>query len=260
MKKFVVLLITILISTLTAIASDLRFIQVSDSYFSQYDKDSVARLEKLIEEVNEEKNVEFVVFTGNNIAKPKVEDVEAFLRIANKLKVPYYVILGNKDVNKLKDLSKTQYLKIVAKNNKVHKKIATPNYTFTKKKWLFVVVDGSKDVIPTSMGYYKDDVLHWLDEQLQQNSTKKVVILQHFPIVPPVQKEAYYTYKADEYMNLLEEHTNVKAVVAGHFGVNKEQEVNGILHISTAPAPCYRIIDILDCDTENPIFWSTIKH
>ena len=26
--------------------------------------------------------------------------------------------------NKLKDLSKTQYLKIVAKNNKVHKKIA----------------------------------------------------------------------------------------------------------------------------------------
>ena len=51
----------------------------------------------------------------------------------------------------------------------------------------------------------------------------------------------------------------MKALVAGHFGVNKEEMVNGILHISTQNAPTYRVIDILDYDTENPTFWSTIK-
>ena len=52
---------------------------------------------------------------------------------------------------------------------------------------------------------------------------------------------------------------NVKAIVAGHFGVNHEQKINGIMHIATKEAPCYRIIDIIDYETENPTFWSTIK-
>ena len=88
---------------------------------------------------------------------------------------------------------------------------------------------------------------------------KNVIILQHYPIIPPATKETHYTYKADEYLKLLSEHKNVKAVVSGHFDVNKEQEVNGILHISTKNAPIYRVIDILDYETKNPTFWSTIK-
>ena len=60
-------------------------------------------------------------------------------------------------------------------------------------------------------------------------------------------------------MKLLSEHSNVKAVIAGHFNTNKEDIVEGILHISTKNAPNYRVIDILDYETENPTFWSTIK-
>ena len=41
--------------------------------------------------------------------------------------------------------------------------------------------------------------------------------------------------------------------------VNSEKEINGILHITTAPAPQYRVIDIIDYDTNNPTFWSTLK-
>ena len=83
--------------------------------------------------------------------------------------------------------------------------------------------------------------------------------MQHYPIVPPVKKETHYTYKAEEYLRLLSEHKNVKAVISGHFDANNEQFVNGVLHISTKEAPKYRIIDILDYETENPTFWSTIK-
>ena len=102
MKKIVGLFITILLSSFPVFAKDMRFIQVTDTYFSQYDKTTVNRLENLVNEINSEKNVEFVVFTGNNIAKPKTEDVENFVKIANKLNTPYYIVLGNKDVNKLR--------------------------------------------------------------------------------------------------------------------------------------------------------------
>ena len=109
------------------------------------------------------------------------------------------------------------------------------------------------------MGYYRDDVILWLDDKLDDYVDKNVVILQHYPIVPPSKKETHYTYRAEDYLKLLSEHKNVKAVFAGHFGVNNEQAVRGILHVATKNAPTYRVVDILDYETPNPTFWSTIK-
>ncbi|MBR6127118.1 hypothetical protein IKQ21_05480, partial [bacterium] len=106
---------------------------------------------------------------------------------------------------------------------------------------------------------YKDDVLEWLDAHLVLYSEKPVVILQHFPVVPPAKRETYYTFKSDKYLEVLSKHKNVKAVVAGHFGVNNEQTVNDVVHISTAPLPYYRIIDIIDYDNDNMTIWAEVK-
>ncbi|MBO5738114.1 metallophosphoesterase [bacterium] len=256
MKKFIYFLIVLLMASIPAFSADMRFIQVDGLLYNQ---NTAKNFEKLIDKINNEKKVEFIVFTGNNISKPSPIDLKNFLKTAKKLKSPYYIVLGQKDVSKQKDLSKEAYMKIVKKNVRTHRKITSPNYVFKKKDIVFIVADGSKDVIPTSSGYFKDDVILWLDEQLDNYADKKVIILQHYPLIPPIKKETHYTYKANEYLELLSEHKNVKAIIAGHFGVNKEQEANGILHISTKNAPSYRIIDILDYDTESPIFWSTIK-
>jgi len=256
MRKLFGLLVIFLITTMTAYSKAMRFIQVDGALYNS--KES-AKYEALIEKINSEKDVEFVVFTGNNINKPSALELKDFLKKSTKLKRPYYVVLGQKDVNKQKDLGKKEYMKIVRKNNRTHRAILSPNYSFSKKGITFIVADGSKEVIPTSIGYYKEDVILWLDEKLDDNKDKKVVILQHYPIIPPSKKETHYTYKADEYLRLLSEHKNVKAVVSGHFDANNEQLVNGVLHISTKEAPKYRVIDILDYETENPTFWSTIK-
>lgn len=256
MNKFLSLLIALLITTISAFSADMRFIQVDGVFFHSASAD---KFESLIDKINNEKNVEFVVFTGNNIAKPEKSELENFLKIAKKLKAPSYIILGQKDVNKQKGLGKKEYMETVRKNLRTHRKIFEPNYVFKKKNLVFIVADGSKEVIPTPIGYYKENVILWLDEQLDDYVNKNVIILQHYPIVPPAQKETHYTYKADEYLRLLSEHKNVKAIIAGHFGVNKEEIVDGILHVSTKNAPNYRVIDILDYETETPTFWSTIK-
>lgn len=256
MKKIFALLVGFLLTFSTAFSADMRFIQV-DGLF--YNPQKSNEFETLIEKINNEKDVEFIVFTGNNISKPDKKYLEEFLKLAKNLKRPFYVVLGQKDVNKQKQLGKAEYMKVLNKKAKAHRKITSPNYVFVKKGLVFIVADGSKEVIPSSMGYYRDKVILWLDEQLDTYHDKNVVILQHYPIVPPAKKEARYTYKAEDYMKLLTEHKNVKAIFAGHFGVNNEQTVDGILHVSTDNAPIYRIVDILDYDTEKPSFWSTIK-
>ena len=256
MKNILGILIILLLTVSSVFSADMRFVQVDGLLYNETSSDKFVQL---IEKINKEKNVEFIIFTGNNIAKPNKAELESFLKCAKNLNRPFYIVLGQKDVNKKKGLGKKEYMEMVHKKAKAHRRIQSPSYMFEKKGVLFIVVDGSKEVIPTTNGYYKEDVILWLDEQLDNNKDKNVVIVQHYPLVPPCIKETYYTFKADEYLKLLSEHKNVKAVVAGHFNASNEQNVNGVLHISTQDAPTYRIIDILDCDTANPTFWSTLK-
>jgi len=256
MNKFFSLILSLLFLTSAANALDMRFIQVDGV---MYNSENEKNLTNIIEKINKEKNVDFVVFSGNNLSKPKKDYLESFVNIAKDLNTPFYFIVGNKDVNKQKNLSKFEYFEFLRKNAKSHKKIKNSNYVFEKNKIIFIVLDGAKEVIPSSSGYYKTETLNWLEKQLMKYENKNVIILQHFPIVPPTENEIYYTYKSEDYLQLLLNYDNVKAVVSGHFNANNEKLVNGILHISTANAPMYRIIDILDYETENPTIWTTIK-
>lgn len=256
MKKNLLFIFLFFLSTQLAFSADMRFIQVDGAF---YNTSNSKNFENLVEKINNEKNIDFVVFTGNNIAKPNKDDLNSFIKSSQKLKAPFYVVLGQKDVNKQKGLGKEEYVKILSKKVRMHKKAKSPNLVFRKNKVTFIIADGSKEVLPTPNGYYKDDVLSWIKDELDNPKNQKVVILQHYPLIPPIKKETHYTYRAEDYLKLLSNYKNVKAIVSGHFDANNEQTVNGILHISTKNAPTYRIIDILDYDTENPTFWSTIK-
>jgi len=259
MKKLLLLISFLFLTTLSAISADMRIIQVDELLYSASKESSTKNFENLINRINKEKNVDFIVFSGDNLAKTGKDNLKSFIKKAKSLKYPYYIVLGSKDISKQKDFGKKEYAEYLKKKVKTHKKFNSPNYVFEKNRLVFIVVDGSKEVIPTPMGYYRDDVLNWLDDQLYKYKDKKVIILQHYPIIPPAKKENLYTYKADEYLELLSRYSNVKAIISGHFGVNNEQTFNGVLHISTAKAPTYRIIDIIDFETEAPTFWSTIR-
>ena len=256
MKRLFFLLLMLVLLASGVNAQDLKFIQITDIRYSE--KHNADVLAKIIEDVNKQKNIDFIVFTGDSIDKPDQKILEGFVKQIKKFKKPVYVVIGDKDVNKHKDMSKKQFMTYLKKKLPNYKKTDI-NYTFSKGGMMFFVVDGAKDVIPSTIGYYKPDVIEWLDANLDLYPKKNVIILQHFPIVPPENRESHITYKGDNYVEMLKKHPNVKAVVAGHFEVNKEETVNGIVHISTAPAPYYRIIDIYDCTSENPEIWAQVK-
>ena len=255
-RKFLSFLILYFVTTSFVMAGDIRFAQITDVRYSKTDKNNT--LSKVIKDINKQKNIDFVIFTGDNIQKVSAEYLEDFLKTAKKLKKPFYVVIGDKDVNKYKDLSKKEYAKILKKRLPNYKHEDT-NYVFEKGGVVFFVVDGSKDVIPSTNGYYKENVIEWVDANLDLYPKKNVIIFQHFPLIPPSNNENYMTYKPEQYLDVIKKHNNVKAVISGHFGVNKEETKDGVLHISTAPIPYYRIIDIIDCTSSNPTVWAEVK-
>lgn len=259
MKKIFSLLIGLLFSANIAFCTDLKFVQIDSLRYSPDEENSVLQFAKIVKEVNNIKDKDFVIFTGDNISKPKKEYLESFLKITKKINAPVYIAIGTKDVNKRKGLGKVVYTKTLSKNLKTHKKIKGTTYSFDKKDVLIIVVDGAKEVIALPNGYYREEVIKYTDNLLSENSDKKALIIGHFPLIPPEQKDSYNTYKADEFLTTIFKHKNAKAFISG-FGINSEIDKNGVKFITTDSAPSYRIVEIIDIENAEPTIWTTLRH
>lgn len=274
MKKlhttFLVLLLTFL-SMQTCFAKQIKFVQVTDSHFSSTGNEATQRdversseyLEKAISDINCVKNLDFVIFTGDNIDQANSDDLKLFIKKANKLNVPYYIVIGNHEVFKSQNLTKKEYMKIVSENSKSCKE-KKPNYIFKKNGIVFIVVDGAKEIIPGPSGYYKKDTLKWLDKKLTDHRNDDVIIFQHFPLVEPYYNRSHTTYKADEYLAMLKKHPNVIAIFSGHYHANGENKKDGIYHAS-APSLVedphnYKIVEIIIKGKNDCQIYTQLRH
>lgn len=245
-KRFFTLFLTFLATvTLAFSAESVRFAQVTDVNFFSDSEPVQEYLDALVDSINNTSNLDFVVFTGDNIYDSNSKYLKDFLTTIKGLNIPYYIVLGDTDVFESGGLSKTRYLEILRSFNIFSP--GKPNYTFEKKGTVFVVVDGAKEKIPTPNGYYRQETLEWLEAVLQKNKNKNVVILQHFPLIN-APKSAQNTYKAEEYLKVLDKHDNVVAVISGHYHINLNEMRNGVYHITTqsySQEPhSYKIIEI----------------
>ena len=263
MKKniFLSLLFFFLIQC-TVFANTIKFAQISDAHFIKNDKYRTEVLQQAVKAINQEKGIEFTVFSGDNIDSPHAEYLPEFIKIANKLNKPYYIIIGNHDVFKNNGLSKEQYLQIV-KDNNIFYKYKKPNYVFKKNGFVFIVVDGAKEIIPGTTGYYKKETLVWLEKQLDKYKNKPVVILQHFPLVSEMEIKSHSVYQKEEYLKLLDKYDNVISVIAGHLHMNSEVMRNGVYHITTPTLlynpPYYKIITITTTKGFSPMIYTELK-
>ncbi len=261
-KKIFFSLLSFLLLQCTVFANTIKFAQISDAHFVKNDKYRTEVLEQAIKDINKEKDIEFTVFSGDNIDSPHAEYLPEFIKIANKLNMPYYIIIGNHDVFRNNGLSKEQYLEIV-KDYNVFYKYKKPNYVFKKNGFVFIVVDGAKEIIPGSNGYYKKDTLDWLEKQLNKYKKDPVVILQHFPLVAEPELKTHSVYQKEEYLKLLDKYNNVISIIAGHLHTNSEVMRNGVYHITTPTLlynpPYYKIITITTTKGFSPMIYTELK-
>lgn len=271
MRRFLSLLFGLLFVAVCALtpkvfAENIKFVQVADVHLSAESEYSQKVLKSAVDDINKQQNISFVIFTGDNINNPTENNLRTFAKIANKLNVPYYVALGNHDVYKSRGMSKSRYFEILKEENLLFPQ-KRPNYEFKKNSFVFLIVDGAKEVIPGSVGYYRQDTLKWLDEQLTKNEKKSVIIFQHFPVIYPEGSESelksHKTYRVEDYKEVLDNHHNVLAVITGHFHMNGESMENGVYHISSpsilALPQAYKIIDIVTTKDFSPIIYTQLR-
>lgn len=269
MKKFLTIFVLFIAMLLTApktLAENIKFVQVTDAHMAKNSEYSQRVLKATIDDINKQPDISFVVFTGDNINYAEEEDLKIFAHIVKKLNVPYYFVIGNHDVYKTNGLPKTRYIEIMRESNiRIHQK--KPNYKWSKKGFVFLIVDGAKEVIPGPAGYFKKDTLAWLDKTLSKNRRKTIVIFQHFPVEYPEGAEGrlktHKTYKVEEYKDIIEKHDNVLAIISGHLHTNGENMRNGVYHISTpsllAMPHSYKIIDIVTTKDFSPIIYTQLR-
>jgi hypothetical protein len=159
-------------------------------------------------------------------------------------------------------LSKKRYIEVIKSHNWFYKP-SKPNYVFKRGEFAFIVLDGAKETIPGTGGYYRPATLAWLDKQLSKNKRKKVILLQHFPILPPKDDKTHSVYQVEKFYDVLKKHDNVIAIVSGHYHVNKEKMENGIYHINSpslvgVPNP-YKIIDIVTSKGFSPMIYTQLR-
>lgn len=260
--KFVIGVCTAVFLVNTAQAGEIKFVQITDNHFTVNNSYTADVLKAAVNDINKQSNISFVVFTGDNIDSSKEENLRGFLKIVKKLNVPYYVVIGNHDVFKSNGISKQKYMDII-RQNRWFIGSKTPNYVFRKGEFVFIVLDGAKETIPGTGGYYRPSTLEWLDKQLDKYKRRKVVILQHFPIMPPTDAKTHRVYKPETYYEVLNKHDNVIAIVSGHYHTNKEKMENGIYHINSpsliAVTNPYKIIEIVTTKGFSPMIYTQIR-
>ena len=251
MKKFIFFIIIFIffynISELTSYSEVIRFAQISDVHFSnlgnsynsstfnnRHVKDTKKLLTLAIQDINNKKNLDFVIFLGDNIDKSNKEDLIGFLNIANQLKVPYYLVLGNHDVHKISGITKTEYMQIVKHYNKSQKKLNS-YYSFKIKNGArAVILDGAMPYMPNLHGKYTLDQLDFLEKFLTKFKKDRFIIFQHFPLIPPKNNLVSHTlYEPHIYSNLIEKYkNNIVSINSGHYHYEDiETDKNGIIHI-----------------------------
>lgn len=255
---FILFLLTIGL-ILPADASHLRFAQISDIHYQPKAKENEKSaklkyyalniLDDAILQINNDKNIDFVLVTGDAADKPIYEDFEFIYKYLNtNLNPRWYYTLGNHDCNIKKNFSKKEQIKLL---NEINPKGFSPDktyYTFKPKRDItFIALDATYDKW-VSPGYLPQEQLEFLDKELKKAKNNTVVIFIHHPTVYPLKNTDHEIVNDVAIYEILKKYKNPILILGGHYHGTKIKQEDNVIHVAS-PAlvsyPCaFRIITI----------------
>jgi len=235
--------------------ANLKFAQISDSHFSTIEKDTDYKvlsqssniLDDVVMQINQVPDIDFTMFTGDLVNKPKESQLMEFINHANCLSAPWYAIDGNHDVQQY-CMPKDKFFKILCCHN-ANFSFEGPYYAFTPKDGYRVIC---LDTIildrMTTNGEVDEKQLKWLKDELKEAKNDVVIICMHVPIVEPYHSESHRLLNRVDVLEALHKYDTHIIVCSGHVHGSKIIQDKNILYIDTPSLvtyPCsYRIINI----------------
>lgn len=227
--------------------SSLKFVQLSDVHFYTGEDNTTFKLraesEKLLDDaisqINSIPNINFVMFTGDQIDKSFEKELTAFLPHAQLLTAPWYITFGNHDTCIGGYLTPQVYLDMVEKANKKFNFKKT-YYSFTPQKGYKVIVLDSiiRDRL-TSNGFISDEQLKWLEEELNSAEKDTILIFTHVPLIEPFESANHRLLNADKVRSIIEKHKNPIGVFQGHYHAAMIKQINNIVYVSSPALVSY---------------------
>ena len=237
----------------------LDFIHITDTHITQKADTSYKALSSsrdlLIDAVNQINNIkglDFVMFTGDMVDEPYYDSYRDFWMLLYELKYPVLMTLGNHDAHfedsKNEDsVSVEEVVKLISDCN--------PNQKQNKSYWSvglrgnfhIIALDLRTDKI-SSNGYISEEQLKFLDKELNENKDKVVLIFEHHPVIEPFQSDSHKVLNAQDYFDVLNKYTNPIAIFSGHYHTTKITRLDNIIHVSSPSLVTYpnafRIVNI----------------
>ncbi len=255
---YILFVVTILffISDQPSFSGTIKFAQISDIHYSTELNDNGYKLlaktkpllEDAISQINKEKDINFVMITGDTIDIANKKSLYGVVDTLNTLDYPWYFVVGNHDTVTDGFLTKYNLLKILKEKN--------PKNTFDKTYYTFkqeggfriIVLDGAKNKGVSSHGIIPTEQLNWLDKILSKSKKDVVLIFIHFPLETPYDSPNHTILNAKEYESILKKYKMPIAIFSGHYHMTKITKRKNILHVSTPSLAGYpnafRIVEI----------------
>ncbi len=253
---FFVVMVMFLLSDQPSFSRTMKFVQLSDIHYSLIRDDTSYKLlsktrpllKDAIKQINAQKNIKFVMITGDGIDKPTKDSLYSLTDELNTLHYPWYYVLGNHDTSTDGYLTKIRFVEILKETN--------PNYLFDSTYYTFkpqkgyrvIVLDGAKNKGISSHGVLPQAQLFWLDNILSKSKNDTVLIFIHFPLLPPYESKGHEIINADEFKAVLKKYNMPIAIFSGHYHAAKITKRGNILHVSSPSLAGYpnafRIIEV----------------
>ena len=223
----------------------LHFVQISDTHLQHsYAKDAERLLGSsgklltfAVNQINEIKDLDFVLSTGDQVDIPDPKLVDKYIEITMASKYPWYVLLGNHDVSVNGGLEKNGYIRRFYRLEKATSFTRRKTYySFSPNdKFTFICLDGTTDKVVTPHGQIQDpEQFEWLKGQLEANKDKYVIIALHFPFIEPYRSETHFFLEPDrtKLLDLINSYKNVLGVFTGHYHAARLTKIKNKIHNS----------------------------
>ena len=222
----------------------LHFVQISDTHLQKSIAKDAERLlgssEKLltdaVNEINEIKDLDFVLSTGDQVDQAEEKLIDKYIEITMTSKSPWYVLLGNHDVSVGGGLGKKGYIKKFVDLEKPAGFTKSMNYySFSPNdKFTFICLDGTTEKVVTSLGQIDDEQIEWLKGELEANKDKYVIIALHFPVIEPFKSKDHFILEPGrtKLQEIVESNKNIIGVFSGHYHAARLIKIKNKIHNS----------------------------
>lgn len=237
-------------------ATSLKFAQLSDVHFLENGSNTTFKMtgesprlfDDAIAQINEQSDIDFVMFTGDLIDKSFEKELKAFLPHANKLNAPWYFAFGNHDRCVGGYLNTLVYLDMVRNSNE-NFKFKKAYYSFEpKKNYKVIVLDNIITDEITSNGYIDEVQLKWLKKELDSSKNDTVLIFMHVPVIEPFASPNHKMRNGYALKQLIESYDNPIGVFQGHYHAAKITQHDNVLYVSSPALVSYpnafRIVNV----------------